>query len=266
MSMDLYNCSFDGVSGFFHKADMVCEIKGTRKPKHAQQAADALNRVRELFLKPREDTLTAAIRAGDVQAAEQAAADYAAWRGADRNLLARLDQTVAYTCSDEWDTVVVPNHDALVTEFNRSADALAEIVERGLLFAGTESAELVSSLEQGGDAQFKAVVKQREACANLTKIARLMMLNMSLGMLVPVSLPEGLSTPHGRSDMMGVTCFTPSLFDGDVAVFSTLWHRLTATGDIDDDVWVSLAENGFLPHARKWGDIYNDSQASSNDK
>lgn len=266
MSMDLYNRTFDGVTGFFDKADMVCEIKGTRKPKHAQQSADALSRVREMFLKPREEALIAAVRTGDVQQAEQAAADYAAWCGADRNLLSSLDQTVAYTCSDEWDSVVVPNHDALVGEFNRSAGVLAEIVERGLLFTGTESTELVRSLEKGGNEQFEAVVKQREACANLTKLARLMMLNMSLGMLVPVSFPEGIETPHGRSDMLAVACFTPNTFDGDGELFPILWRRLTATGDIDDEAWASLAENGFLPHARKWVDIYNDSQANSNDK
>lgn len=264
MSMNLYH-TIEGVEGFIDKAHDVCQVKGTSTPERIEQIAAAYKAVVDLLNMPRQENVIMAVRAGDAQKATEAMTELATWSGLNVDMVKPAEKVAISACMDEWDAVVMGNHNAIAHEFNRHAATLGSVKKAGNIFLGNDSAELVSRLEQGGEVQFKAVVEQRTACRQLTCLARLMILNMSLGTIVPIT--GQVESPDGRSMMLAEICFDTSKFnEGDAKDFPIMWRRATHGGDIHDDRWAQLAELGFIPFARKWDKLWEDSQTTKSVK
>ena len=260
MSMDLYH-TYEGVEGFIDKAHDVCQVKGTSTPDRIEQIVAAKNAVSELLNTPRQQQVIMAVRAGDVQKATEAVTDLALWSGLNTDVLTPVDNVAVSACMDEWGVVVQKNHDAIACEFNRHAATLGKITSAGQLFNSSDPADLVRTVEQGGQEQFKAVVAQRDACAALTRLARLMLLNMSLGSFLPLHLPAGIDKPEGRSIMLAEVCFDPKQFADNTDMFTAAWK---GHDDMREHDWVAFADYGFIPHARSWNEVWEASQDTCN--
>ncbi|RYP97262.1 hypothetical protein PG102015_0269 [Bifidobacterium pseudolongum subsp. globosum] len=266
MSMDIYH-QIEGLDGFAAKAREVSQVKGTSMPERIDSIAAAYKAVVDLLNMPRQENVIMAIREGDARKATEAMTELATWSGLNTGIVAPAEKVAISACMDEWGAVVMGNHNAIVHEFNRHATALGNVKKAGNIFLGNDSTELVSRLEQGGEDQFKAVVEQRTACKQLTRLARLMILNMSLGTIIPITLPAQITSPEGRSMMLAETCFdTAKLNEDDANDFAIMWRRATHDGDIHDEQWAQLANLGFIPSARKWDKLWEDSQKNKTTK